>query len=101
MKVCIYDYSLMLNDYTRKNHPRFLIHDNIFEDDDSIEKSLNFLFEYNNKTPNEFQYIVTLNSDLIESANRNGKLQFKVDDLKRASFTKENRFLGIKYNETK
>lgn len=101
MKVFIYDISLMLNEHTRKNHPRFLIHDNIFEDDDSIEKSLNFLFEYNNKTPNEFQYIVTLNSDLIESASRNGKLLFDVDYLKRAAFTKEDRFLGIKYNETK
>jgi uncharacterized protein YydD (DUF2326 family) len=101
MKVCIYDYSLMLNEYTRKNHPGFLIHDNIFEDDDSIEKSLNFLFEYNSKMPNEFQYIVTLNSDLIESASRNGKLLFDVKEVKRAQFTKENRFLGLKYTETK
>lgn len=101
MKVFIYDISLMLNEYTRINHPGFLIHDNIFEDDDSIEKSLNFLFEYNYKTPNEFQYIVTLNRDLIESATRNGKLLFEIDNLKRAAFTKDNRFLGIKYNETK
>ena len=101
MKVFIYDIALMLNEYTRKNHPGFLIHDNIFEDDDSIEKSLNFLFEYNNRTPNEFQYIVTLNRDLIESALRSGKLMFKIDELKRAAFTKDNRFLGIKYNETK
>lgn len=101
MKVFIYDISLMLNEHTRKNHPRFLIHDNIFEDDDSIEKSLNFLFEYNSKMPNEFQYIVTLNNDLIESASRNGKLLFEVGDLKRAAFTKDNRFLGLKYNETK
>lgn len=100
MKVFIYDISLMLNEYTRNNHPRFLIHDNIFEDDDSIEKSLNFLFEYNRKTPNEFQYIVTLNSDLIESASENRRLQFDLDDLKRAVFTKDNRFLGVKYNET-
>jgi uncharacterized protein YydD (DUF2326 family) len=101
MKVFIYDISLMLNDYTRINHPGFLIHDNIFEDDDSIEKSLNFLFDYNYKIPNEFQYIVTLNRDLIESATRNGKLLFEIDNLKRAAFTKDNRFLGIKYNETK
>ncbi|MCX8472831.1 MAG: DUF2326 domain-containing protein [Sediminibacterium sp.] len=101
MKVFIYDISLMLNEHTRKNHPRFLIHDNIFEDDDSIEKSLNFLFEYNKKMPNEFQYIVTLNTDLIESASRNGKLLFDVNELKRAAFTKDNRFLGIKYNEIK
>ncbi|MEB3800548.1 DUF2326 domain-containing protein [Flavobacterium columnare] len=101
MKVCIYDYSLMLNEYTQKNHPGFLIHDNIFEDDDSIEKSLNFLFELNTKTPNEFQYIVTLNSDLIDSASKNGKLTFNITEIKRAAFTKVNRFLGIKYNETK
>lgn len=101
MKVFIYDIALMLNEYTRVNHPGFLIHDNIFEDDDSIEKSLNFLFEYNNKTPNEFQYIVTLNNDLIESASRNGKLLFKTNDLKRAAFTKDDRFLRFKYNETK
>jgi uncharacterized protein YydD (DUF2326 family) len=101
MKVFIYDISLMLNEYTQINHPGFLIHDNIFEDDDSIEKSLNFLFDYHYKTPNEFQYIVTLNRDLIESATRNGKLLFEINDLKRATFTKDNRFLGIKYNETK
>lgn len=101
MKVFIYDISLMLNEYTKQYHPGFLIHDNIFEDDDSIEKSLNFLYGYNEKSPNEFQYIVTLNSDLIELASQNNKLSFNVNDVKRASFTKENRFLGLKYNETK
>ncbi|MDD3005329.1 DUF2326 domain-containing protein [Flavobacterium sp.] len=101
MKVFIYDISLMLNEYTKQYHPGFLIHDNIFEDDDSIEKSLNFLYDYNEKSPNEFQYIVTLNSDLIELASQNNKLSFNVNDVKRASFTKENRFLGLKYNETK
>ena len=101
MKVFIYDISLMLNEYTKQYHPGFLIHDNIFEDDDSIEKSLNFLYGYNENSPNEFQYIVTLNSDLIELASQNGKLSFNVSDVKRASFTKENRFLGLKYNETK
>lgn len=101
MKVFIYDISLMLNEYTKQYHPGFLIHDNIFEDDDSIEKSLNFLYVYNENSPNEFQYIVTLNSDLIELASQNGKLLFNVNNVKRASFTKENRFLGLKYNEMK
>ncbi|MDQ0593487.1 uncharacterized protein YydD (DUF2326 family) [Chryseobacterium ginsenosidimutans] len=101
MKVFIYDISLMLNEYTKQYHPGFLIHDNIFEDDDSIEKSLNFLYGYNENSPNEFQYIVTLNSDLIELASQNGKLLFNVNNVKRASFTKENRFLGLKYNEMK
>ncbi len=101
MKVFIYDISLMLNSYTKQNHTGFLIHDNIFEDDDSIEKSLNYLYKYNKNSPDEFQYIVTLNRDLIESASRNGKLLFEIDELRRASFTKEKRFLGVKYNETK
>lgn len=101
MKVFIYDVSLMLNKYTKQFHPGFLIHDNIFEDDDSLEKSLNFLYDYNEKSPNEFQYIVTLNKDLIELASQNDKLSFNINEVKRASFTKENRFLGLKYNETK
>ena len=101
MKVFIYDIALMFNDYTKRNHPCFLIHDNIFEDDDSLEKSLNFLHQYNFNSPNEFQYIVTLNRDLIESISNNGKLFFDVDKLKRATFTKDKRFLGIKYNETR
>ncbi|AWG23294.1 hypothetical protein FFWV33_18055 [Flavobacterium faecale] len=101
MKVFIYDVSLMLNEYTRQNHPGFLIHDNIFEDDDSIEKSLNFLYEYNKKNPYEFQYIVTLNGDLIESASRDANLLFTIDEVKKSSYTKEKRFLGFKYNETK
>ncbi|MGX9249262.1 DUF2326 domain-containing protein [Sphingobacterium multivorum] len=101
MKIFIYDVSLMFNEYTKKYHPGFLIHDNIFEDDDSIEKSLNYLYTYNEKSPNEFQYIVTLNRDLIELADKKGKLLFDIDAVKRASFTKEKRFLGLKYNEIK
>lgn len=101
MKIFIYDVSLMFNEYTKKYHPGFLIHDNIFEDDDSIEKSLNYLYTYNEKSPNEFQYIVTLNRDLIELADKKGKLLFDIDAIKRASFTKEKRFLGLKYNEMK
>lgn len=101
MKIFIYDVSLMLNSHTKKNHPGFLIHDNIFEDDDSIERGLNFLYDYNEKNPNEFQYIVTLNSDLIELSELKGNLLFDIDEIKKAAFTKENRFLGIKYNESK
>lgn len=101
MKVFLYDIALMFNDYTKKNHPNFLIHDNIFEDDDSLEKSLNYLYQSNFNSPNEFQYIVTLNRDLIESISNNGKLLFDVDEFKRATFTKDKRFLGLKYNETR
>lgn len=101
MKVFIYDVSPMLNEYTRKFHPGFLIHDNIFEDDDSIEKALNFLYQYNETSPNEFQYIVTLNSDLLDSASKSGNLLFNINQLKRASFTKDSRFLNLKYIESK
>lgn len=98
MKVFVYDIALLINKYTKKRHPGFLIHDNIFEDDDSLEKSLNFLYEYNEKSPNEFQYIVTLNRDLVESIHEKNLL-FNIDNFKRATFTKTHRFLKLKYTE--
>lgn len=100
MKVFIYDIALMFNEYTKVNHPRFLIHDNIFEDIDSLEKSLNFLYEKNEKSPNEFQYVLTLNRDLLETLEVSNKLNFEIDTLKQATFTKENRFLKKKYSES-
>ena len=44
MKVFIYDLALLINENTKKNHPKLLVHDNLFNvDNDSLEKSLNFL----------------------------------------------------------
>lgn len=94
LKVFMYDVALMINEHTRKRHPRFLIHDNIFNVDiDSLEKSLNFLYRYHNAHPEEFQYILTLNRDMVEDLESKEKLVFSIDNFRRASFTKENRFL--------
>ncbi len=104
IKVFIYDTSLMFNDLTKKNHPRFLVHDNIFgHSDDDLEKCLNFLYQQEKNHPEEFQYILTLNREMIETIENKEKLKFNIDDYRRASFTRQNRFLrNIKgYTETK
>ncbi|GGG37192.1 DUF2326 domain-containing protein [Hymenobacter glacieicola] len=94
MKVFIYDTALMFNEYTKSRHPGFLVHDNIFDkDDDTLEKSLNFIFKQDFDNPNTFQYILTLNSDLVDSIIRTNTLNFDISDYKVASFTKDSRFL--------
>lgn len=102
IKVFIYDIALMINEYTTKRHPHFLIHDNLFDkDDETLKNSLNFLYHTFLNSPNEYQYILTLNNDLTESLEKNKKLDFKIEDVKIASFTKQNRFISYvpKYNE--
>lgn len=100
LKVFIYDIALLFNNYTRKNHPCFLIHDNIFNfDNDSIEKSLNFLHQQELNRPEEFQYILTLNRDMVEIMEERKLLKFEIENYTRATFTKDNRFLKQKYNE--
>ena len=102
MRVFIYDISLLLNEYTHKKHPLFLIHDNLFDkDDDSLEKSLNYIFDQNLISTFEFQYILTLNRDLVDSIVRKRTLKFDIEDFKVASFTKDKRFLKCKYSEIK
>lgn len=94
LKVFIYDLALLFNDRTKKNHPGFLVHDNIFNvDDDSLEKCLNFLYSQEQNHPEEFQYILTLNRDMTEDLESRSRLDFNVDDYRRASFTKQERFL--------
>ena len=96
-KVFLYDVSLLFNEETRKRHPKFLIHDNIFSvDQDTLIQSLNFLSKQD-ELFDDFQYIVTLNRDMIE--NEESKLKFKVDDCTIASFTKNNKFLKTDYQE--
>lgn len=102
LKVFIYDMALLFNEYTKKNHPCFLIHDNIFNfDNDSIEKSLNFLYRQGQNRPEEFQYILTLNRDMVEIMEERKLLKFNIENYRRATYTKDNRFLKKKYNEIK
>jgi uncharacterized protein YydD (DUF2326 family) len=94
-KVFIYDIALLLNDYTRSRHPGFLIHDNIFDvDQDTLERSLQYLDEEANF--GKMQYILTLNADRIGNST-----DFPFDQYVRARFTKHNRFLKKKYQQTK
>jgi len=95
-KVFIYDISLLLNKYTQKNHPGFLIHDNILDvDQHTLKKNINFLESKANF--GSTQYILTLNSDRLEIANI--ELLSSLDSYVRARFTKNRRFLKAKYQE--
>ncbi|TGL01907.1 DUF2326 domain-containing protein [Leptospira bouyouniensis] len=102
VKVLIYDIALLFNEQTSKRHPKFLVHDNIFDiDQDSLEKSLIFLHNQEKNNLNDFQYILTLNRDILEAIEQTNKLGFNIENYKRASYTKENRFLKKKYTEVK
>lgn len=97
-KVFIYDIALLLNKFTKNNHPKLLIHDNIFDaDQDTLIKSLNYLSLNENS---DFQYILTLNRDKIENEERSKLLKLDILDHRIANFTKDKRFLlGEKYAE--
>lgn len=97
-KVFIYDLALLFNEYTNKRHPKFLIHDNIFDvDQDTLIKSLNYL---SRKESQKFQYILTLNRDKIENEEQSKLLELDIKDHRVANFTKKDRFLyGDKYSE--
>ncbi len=99
-KVFIYDMALMFNEYTKKKHPRLLIHDNIFDvDQDTLVQSLNYLAKQEELYPNDFQYILTLNRDKIENEERQNLINLDINSHRKANFTKDNRFLGIVYKE--
>lgn len=97
IKVFLYDISLMFNDATRKRHPKFLIHDNIFlMDDDSTEKSLDLLLEMEGKY-SDFQYITTLNVDNFNNLDVKDRL-ISTNKIV-ARFTKTSKFLKKDYKE--
>lgn len=98
-KVFIYDMTLMLNENTKKKHPNFLIHDNIFDvDQDTLLKSLNFLYSLEDNIP--FQYILTLTTDKLDDKESEERLDFNIHDFARAIYSKSDRFLlGDKYSE--
>ncbi|MDT0172898.1 DUF2326 domain-containing protein [Exiguobacterium sp. BRG2] len=98
-KVFIYDMALLFNEYTRKRHPSFLIHDNIFDvDQDTLVQSLNFLADRETKHL-DFQYIITLNRDKIENEEKLNIINLDIESHKVASFTKETKFLHRDYQE--
>jgi uncharacterized protein YydD (DUF2326 family) len=100
IKVFIYDLALLINEITSKKHPKFLVHDNIFDvDQDTLIRSLNFLYSLNDTS--SFQYILTLNSDKLDYESQKS-LNFNIHDYARVIYTKANRFIiGDKYSEVK
>ena len=98
-KVFIYDMSLLFNEYTKKRHPGFLVHDNIFDvDQDTLIQSLNFLSNQEEKYT-DFQYILTVNRDKIENEERAKAIKLDIEEHKVATFTKKNKFLKKDYQE--
>jgi uncharacterized protein YydD (DUF2326 family) len=98
-KVFIYDMALLFNKYTRNRHPLLLVHDNIFDvDQDTLVQCLNYLSKQEEKFQ-DFQYILTLNRDKIETEERTKLIKIDIDTHRIASFTKENKFLKQNYQE--
>lgn len=97
IKMFLFDIALMIDDKTRKRHPKFLIHDNIFQmDNDSLEKCISLILEKEQEF-SDFQYITTLNIDDIEKTSINSIINS--DKYIVAKFTKNNKFLKIDYKE--
>ncbi|MGA7586390.1 MAG: DUF2326 domain-containing protein [Rouxiella badensis] len=97
-KVFFYDIALLLTHDTFINHPKLLIHDNIFDvDQDTLIKSLNYLSEKSSGLE-DAQYILTLNSDKIGEIDKS-LLKLDIDLYKRITLTKNKRFLGKSYQE--
>ena len=101
LKVFIYDFSILFNEYTQKNSPNLLIHDNVFQvDNDSLVRCLNLLQKYN-VFDEDFQYIFTMNRDILDVKEIKSSINLDIDENKIASFTKETPFLGKPYREIK
>lgn len=98
-KVFIYDFSLLINEFTSLKHPSLLIHDNIFEvDQDTLINSLKFIAQ-NLDLLETKQYILTLNFDRLESISEETWFT-EVNKHVKVRFTKANRFLKFNYQET-
>lgn len=98
-KVFIYDMALLFNQYTKDRHPLFLVHDNIFDvDQDTLVQCLNYLYKQEEQYQ-DFQYILTLNRDKIESEEQRKLIKMDIDEHQVAVFTKEKKFLRRNYQE--
>lgn len=98
-KIFIYDMALLFNAYTRKRHPLFLVHDNIFDvDQDTLVQCLNYLAKKEEQYQ-DFQYILTLNRDKIENEERRELIKMDIDTHQIAIFTKARKFLRCDYQE--
>lgn len=99
MAVFIYDCTLLFNEITKRHHPGFLLHDNIFNvDNDSTVQALNFLHEMS-EGGESFQYVLTLNRDKLESEERRKAIKLDLDEAKVLTLTKNAPLLGKRYRQ--
>ena len=99
VRVFIYDLALLFDPISRRNHPSFLVHDNILEvDQDTLTQCLNFLHDQM-ENDDDFQYLLTLNRDKIEGEEQRHDIRLDIDAAKCASFTKAEQFLKKRYQE--
>lgn len=95
----LYDFCLLFDPEVRKNHPGFLVHDNILEvDQDTTYRCLNFLHAQL-EAGEDFQYILTLNRDKINSEEAQEEVKLNINDARVASLTKDAQFLKKRYQE--
>ena len=100
VRVFLYDFALMFNEFSRRHHPRFLVHDNVLEvDQDTLTNCLNFVHD-KSESEDDFQYILTLNRDKIEGEESRDAIRLDINAVKRASFTKTDQFLRKRYQES-
>lgn len=98
-KVFIYDFALLTSSLIPRNHPGFILHDNILEvDNDTLIQCLNFLHELEEET-DDFQYILTLNQDKIEPSEIAENITLPIEKHVRARFSKAKKFLREDYQE--
>lgn len=87
-RAALYDIALLRNEYTRPRTLGLVIHDNLIfgrVDKDSSIKILNYI---NSMPTDEFQYIATANTDDYEYAELKDDFDFRVEDKKRITLTK-------------
>jgi uncharacterized protein YydD (DUF2326 family) len=98
IKTLLYDVLLMLNKYTSRKHPGFLIHDNVFAavGRNDMVNALNYLYQMERKGA-EFQYIVAINRDEFDA--HESELEFKASDKVVLELSRENTLLGAHYTE--
>ena len=101
LKIFIYDLAILFNENTKKNSPNIIIHDNIFQvDNDSLIRCLNLLEKFNSFNE-DFQYIFTINRDILDLKEIKAELKLNIDKNRIAYFTKETPFLYKSYTELK
>ncbi len=98
-KVFIYDTALLFAPCTQSHHPGLLLHDNLFDvDQDTMVQCLNSLHE-RQAAGADFQYVLTLNREKIETEERLQLLKLDVDALRVATLTRSAPFLRQRYQE--